>query len=162
MNFGKYTRNTVLTFVAAIVFLLSPIGDKEASAASEITTKEVKEVAQKYLGTPYVYGGTSSKGFDCSGYITTVFKELGVTLPRSSASMYEVGDSVDQNDLIPGDLVFFNTSGSGISHVGVYLGGGKFIHSQTDKGVSISNLNDKYYWADRYVGAKRVASVTFE
>lgn len=161
MNFGKLTRNTVLTFVAALAFLLSPIGNNEASA-SDISTKEVKETAKKYLGSPYLYGGTSSKGFDCSGYITTVFKELGVSLPRSSASMYGVGESVDQNDLIPGDLVFFNTSGSGISHVGVYLGGGDFIHSQTNIGVSITSLNDKYYWADRYVGAKRVANVTFE
>lgn len=161
MNFGKFTRNTVLTFVAALAFFLSPIGDTEASA-SDFSTKEFKEVAKKYLGSPYSYGGTTSKGFDCSGYITTVFKELGVSLPRSSASMYDVGESVDQNDLIPGDLVFFNTSGSGISHVGVYLGGGDFIHSQTNIGVSITSLNDKYYWADRYVGAKRVADVSFE
>ncbi|MEO4054157.1 C40 family peptidase [Solibacillus sp. CAU 1738] len=161
MNFNKYFRNTVLTFVAVIAILLSPIGDKEASA-SDFSTKEVKEIAQKYLGSPYLYGGTTSKGFDCSGYITTVFKELGVSLPRSSASMYGVGESVDKNDLIPGDLVFFNTSGSGISHVGIYLGGGDFIHSQTDIGVSITSINEKYYWADRYVGAKRVASVTFD
>lgn len=161
MNFGKFTRNTVLTFVAALAFLLSPIGDNEASA-SDFSTKEIKEVANKYLGSPYLYGGTTSKGFDCSGYITTVFKELGVSLPRSSASMYNVGEAVNQSDLIPGDLVFFNTSGSGISHVGIYLGGGDFIHSQTNIGVSITSLSDKYYWADRYVGAKRVADVTFE
>lgn len=161
MSYKSILRNTALTFLAALAIFLSPIGNDEASAA-DFTSSDFKATSQKYLGVPYVYGGTTTSGFDCSGYVTAVFREFDVSLPRTSSSMYGVGKSVDKNDLVPGDLVFFNTSGSGISHVGIYFGGGKFIHSQTGKGVSITDLNDKWYWGNRYVGAKRVASVSFE
>ncbi|MCT6923350.1 MULTISPECIES: C40 family peptidase [Bacillales] len=161
MSYNKILRNTLLTFLAALAIFLSPIGEEKAAAA-DFTSSNFKSTAQKYLGVPYSYGGTSTRGFDCSGYVRTVFSDLGVSLPRTSSSMYGVGTAVSQNDLIPGDLVFFNTSGSGISHVGIYLGGGKFIHSQTNIGVSVTDINDKWYWGSRYVGAKRVANVSFE
>ncbi|KYG91172.1 C40 family peptidase [Metasolibacillus sp. FSL H7-0170] len=162
MSYNNILRNTLLTFLAALAIFLSPIGNDKASAA-DFTSSDFKSTAQKYLGVPYAYGGTTTRGFDCSGYVRAVFSDLGITtLPRTSASMYSVGTEVSKNDLIPGDLVFFNTSGSGISHVGVYLGGGKFIHSQTNIGVSVTDINDKWYWGNRYVGAKRVANVSFE
>ena len=130
--------------------------EKDASAAS---VEEFKEIATQYIGVPYVYGGTSTSGFDCSGYTRYVMEQLGVSLPRTSASMYQEGTAVDKSDLQPGDLVFFNTSGKGVSHVGIFLGDGNFIHSQTGKGVSITSINDKWYWAGKYVGAKRVATL---
>lgn len=157
-NMNKYVRNAIFALATALFIFLLPIGEKEASAA-DFTASEFKTVATKYIGVPYVYGGTSTSGFDCSGYTRYVMSQLGISLPRSSSSMYQVGESVSKNELLPGDLLFFNTSGRGVSHVGIYLGGGEFIHSQTGKGVSRSKLNDPYYWGNKYVGAKRVASV---
>lgn len=157
MNQMKLIRNTLLVFAAAIVIFFTPVEEHKASAA-ESTVSELNETATKYLGVRYVYGGTSTKGFDCSGYVRHVFKELGIeSLPRTSSAMYQTGEKVDKSDLQEGDLVFFNTSGRGISHVGIYIGSGQFIHSSTSKGVVKTSINDKYYWGSKYVGAKRVA-----
>lgn len=106
------------------------------------------------LGIDYDYGGTTTDGFDCSGFTSYVFKKLGVTLPHSSRAQYDLGTKVAKDDLRAGDLVFFNTSGSGVSHVGIYVGDGKFAHAASH-GVTISKLSEKYY-AARYVGARRV------
>lgn len=76
-----------------------------------------------------------------------------------SSVQYQVGESVAKTELQPGDLVFFNTLGNGVSHVGIYYGDGKFIHSQSVKGVSITDINDPQYWGGRYIGAKRIANV---
>ncbi|GGA53008.1 C40 family peptidase [Paenibacillus physcomitrellae] len=109
------------------------------------------------LGTPYKTGGTTTKGFDCSGFTRYVFAKLGITLPHQSGSQFKMGKAVEKSQLIPGDLVFFNTSGSGVSHVGVYVGDGKFAHASSSKGVTISKLSESYY-VNRYVGAKRIMS----
>ncbi|MET0961076.1 MAG: C40 family peptidase, partial [Psychrobacillus psychrotolerans] len=105
-------------------------------------------------------GGTTKAGFDCSGYIGYVYKGKGVNLPRTAAGMYNSGKRVKKASLAVGDLVFFNTTGKGVSHVGMYIGGNKFIHASTSKGVRVDKLNDPYYWGNKYVGAKRVATVT--
>lgn len=109
------------------------------------------------LGAPYKWAGTTKKGFDCSGYTAWVFAKFGIELPHSSKAQAEMGTAVKKEDLKAGDLVFFNTSGKGISHVGVYVGGGLFYHSATDEGVTITKLDDKYY-AKRYVEARRILS----
>ncbi|QCT00829.1 NLP/P60 protein [Paenibacillus algicola] len=109
------------------------------------------------MGVSYKMGGTTTKGFDCSGFTSYVFKKLGVTLPRVSSAQYKVGTSVSKSSLKAGDLVFFNTTGRGVSHVGIYVGNGKFAHSSSSKGVTITSLNSSYF-AKRYVGAKRVMS----
>lgn len=159
MDYLKLLRNTVLTLAAAFVIFFAPVNEKEASAESAYSIEELKEVSSKYLGVRYAYGGTSSKGFDCSGYVRHVFKELGITsLNRTSSDMYTQGEKVEKSDLEPGDLVFFNTSGKRISHVGIYIGSGKFIHASTSKGVIKTSINDKYYWGKKYVGAKRIAN----
>ncbi|NHN33279.1 C40 family peptidase [Paenibacillus agricola] len=107
------------------------------------------------IGTPYKWGGTSKDtGFDCSGFILTVFNQFGIDLPRTSKSQASIGEKVAKADLRPGDLVFFNIDGKGISHAGIYVGDGKFAHSASNKGVSISKLSDSYY-AKRYVTARR-------
>ncbi|WP_391563809.1 C40 family peptidase [Paenibacillus cremeus] len=109
------------------------------------------------LGSPYKYAGTTTRGFDCSGFTSWVFAKFGIDLPHTSKGQSKLGDWVDKDQLRPGDLVFFNTDGSGVSHVGVFVGDGKFYHSATNQGVTVSNLSDSYY-VKRYVTARRVLS----
>ena len=110
-------------------------------------------IAMQYLGTPYVWGGASPGGFDCSGFVMYVYAQLGVSLPHNAAMQYNtVGSYVPRDQLEPGDLVFFD----GLGHVGMYIGGGQFIHApHTGDVVKISSLGDSWY-ASTYVGAKRV------
>ncbi|WP_242826180.1 C40 family peptidase [Caloramator sp. ALD01] len=118
--------------------------------------EEVEDIAKSLLGVRYVYGGTSTSGLDCSGFVQYVYKQLGVILPRTASQQARVGLAVSKDNLRKGDLVFFETVSSGISHVGIYLGDGKFIHaSSTKKGVTISSLDSGYY-SERYRGAVRI------
>lgn len=114
---------------------------------------QVVETSQKYIGVPYVPGGVSPTGFDSSGFIQYVFNQHGISLPRSTGDLFNVGTTV--KDLVPGDLVFFNTSGTGVSHVGIYIGNGRFISTTVNKGVKVDHLEDSY-WAPKYMGAKRL------
>lgn len=119
------------------------------------TGSRVVEYSKNYLGTPYVYGGETPSGFDCSGFTSYVYKQFGVSLPRSSASQASIGTPVSRANLLPGDLVFFDTYG-GISHVGIYVGGDNFIHATVPGDVvRISSLNASYY-SSRYVTARRI------
>ena len=108
--------------------------------------------AMQFIGTPYVFGGTSPSGFDCSGYTQHVFAAIGIHLPRTADAQYYAGATI-RGDLVAGDLVFFQTYEPGPSHVGIYLGNGHFIHSSSH-GVGVSALSERY-WANRYLGAKR-------
>ncbi len=143
----------------ALLLVVGPLAN-QADAASSVNSSQLVNTAKSVIGTKYVYGGTSTKGFDCSGFIGYVYKQSGVYLPRTSAAMYSTGTSVAKKNLQAGDLVFFNTSGKGVSHAGIYIGNGKFAHSSSSKGVSIAKLNDPYYWGSKYMGAKRVTKVT--
>ena len=106
-------------------------------------------------GTPYVYGGTTPKGLDCSGFTKYVYAGSGISLPRTSYAQYSSGTAVSKNNLNPGDLVFFSTYSKGASHVGIYTGGGRFVHASNPRtGVIVSSLSDSYY-SSRYVGARR-------
>ena len=113
--------------------------------------------AKTCLGVPYVWNGTSMKGFDCSGLVSYVLKSLGYSPNRSSVDQYKMGSYVSKSNLKPGDLVFFaGTYKSGISHVGIYIGNGQFIHSpHSGEVVKISDLNSSYYKA-HYYGARRI------
>ena len=116
---------------------------------------ELAALAPKYLGVPYVYGGASPAGFDCSGFVWYLAHLLGVTLPRTASGQYETGTAVSRDDLLPGDLVFFDTEGYA-SHVGIYVGGGDFIQAETS-GTSVMYTSlDSGYWADTYLGARRI------
>ncbi len=137
------------------------IGSEPAAAASAIGSSIV-ETAKKYLGTPYVYGGASGRGFDCSGFTMYVFGLHGYSLPHSATSQWNSsGVYVDKSDLQPGDLVLFNdparNAGKACSHVGIYIGDNQFIHSSSSRsgGVIISSLSENYY-STYYKGAKRV------
>jgi cell wall-associated NlpC family hydrolase len=110
-------------------------------------------IAMQYLGTPYVWGGASPGGFDCSGFAMYVYAQVGISLPHNAAMQYgSVGVPVSRDDLQAGDLVFFD----GLGHMGIYIGGGQFIHApHTGDVVKISSLYDSWY-ASTYYGAKRV------
>ncbi|WP_018924351.1 NlpC/P60 family protein [Salsuginibacillus kocurii] len=139
--------------IASVLILSLAAFDTEAEAAN--TSDQVIQAGEQQLGTPYQWGGTSPSGFDCSGFTRHAFSAAGIDLPRTAAEQYQVGTSVSRSDLQPGDLVFFNTSGSGVSHNGIYIGGNQFIHSSSSQGVSIASMSNTY-WQPRYIGAKRV------
>jgi cell wall-associated NlpC family hydrolase len=107
------------------------------------------------MGVPYVWGGDTPSGWDCSGFTSYVMNENGITIPRTAAEQFATGTPVDRNKLQPGDMVFFTTYKPGASHVGFYMGNGKFIHaSSAAKQVTISSLDEQYY-TDHYIGARR-------
>jgi cell wall-associated NlpC family hydrolase len=110
--------------------------------------------ALRFLGTPYVFGGNTPSGFDCSSYVQHVFAMVGISLPRTADAQYDVGHPTVGGPQ-PGDLVFFQTYTAGVSHVGIYLGNGQFVHASSSHGVMVSNLSESY-WASRYLGAKRL------
>lgn len=142
--------------VIKVCLLSSALLMMNVSAANAASPSEIKTKAYNYIGTPYAYGGTTSRGFDCSGFIQQVFQDVNIALPRTTSEQYKDGTSVSKSNLEVGDLVFFNTSGKGVSHAGIYIGSNQFIHSSTSNGVSVSSINDPYYWGDKYIGAKRV------
>ena len=112
----------------------------------------VVEIASRYLGVPYVWGGASPSGFDCSGFILYVYAQVGVTLPHHAATQYQYGSPIAKAALEPGDLVFFDDLG----HNGIYIGGGQFIHApHTGDVVKISSLSESWYTAN-WVGARRL------
>ena len=109
-------------------------------------------IAMRYLGVPYVWGGASPSGFDCSGLVMYVYAQIGIALPHYTVAQYRVGVPVARDQLQPGDLVFFD----GLGHVGIYIGGDQFVHApHTGDVVKVSSLNEGWY-ASSYVGARRI------
>jgi lipoprotein Spr/probable lipoprotein NlpC len=117
---------------------------------------------QGWLGTPHRDGGESKSGTDCSGFVRAVYNEAyGIELSRNSLRMYEEDvDLIDKEDLQEGDLVFFDTYGSGISHVGIYLLNNRFVHTSSSKGVVVDSLTSAYYTRN-YVGSGRVKKLSY-
>ena len=129
--------------------------DYEGTYATSTLVEDIIAFSYTYLGTPYRYGGTSYSGIDCSGFTMKVFAQFGISLPHGASDQYFLSTPVTTEERAPGDLVFFNTSGYGIGHVGIYLGGGQFIHASTSRGVIISSLYESYY-ARTYLFAGRI------
>jgi probable lipoprotein NlpC len=152
--FYKYSACLILfLFIQISVFALPPIRARNPEETRLLLLKE----AANYIGTPYRYGGISSSGMDCSGFIYAAFQNaLKVSIPRTVSSLYSWVETINTADLEPGDLVFFNTTGS-VSHCGIYAGKERFIHSASDgprTGVILSSLNESY-WKRTYIGAGR-------
>ncbi|MFK2826090.1 C40 family peptidase [Bacillus sp. B190/17] len=145
----KWVTTIICSFILSISLLVPAHSASAASADSVIAE------AQKYIGTPYRWGGTTPKGFDCSGFIQYAHKQVGIHLPRTAAQMYQKGTAVEKSAMQPGDLIFFSTYKKGASHVGIYLGNNEFIHSAS-KGVRIDKVSNSYY-QKRYLGSKRIA-----
>lgn len=131
---------------------VSAVSSNSYSDASALVSS-----AMGFIGVAYRFGGTTPRGFDCSGFMQYVFrKAFAVNLPRTAAQQASVGVAVSRSNLQPGDMIFFRTSGRRISHVGMYVGGNRFIHSpRTGKRIEITRLNNKY-WSARYATARRV------
>ena len=148
------TADEMLVFSMPVSFTYN---DPEKAVESvNPKAQEILNEAAKYLGTPYVYGGSTPSGFDCSGFTSYVFKQCGITLQRVSRDQYaKNGTYVKKSDLMPGDLVFFGSGGT-VNHVGIYVGDGMMIHSpRTGDVVKYTSINSSYYTRN-YIGAKRV------
>lgn len=167
-DFGEATENAVKNFqrdkglevdgiIGAHTYKLLMGRDIPVSRAATSTSavRRVTQISLKYTGVPYVFGGTTPNGFDCSGYTRYVFAQAGIYLPRTADEQFGLGRAVSYSNLQPGDLVFFTTYAPGPSHVGIYLGNGKFISSTSSRGVVVSRL-DSGYWGNCYYGARRI------
>lgn len=130
-----------------------------ASRGDSSTEQKIIDYAERFLGVDYIWGGASPKGFDCSGFVKYVFGNYGVALSHSASSQANEGTAVKKANLQPGDLVFFDTNGghNGVNHVGIYIGGGKFIQcsSGSNSGVVISSVSSGFY-AETFMTARRL------
>jgi cell wall-associated NlpC family hydrolase len=126
---------------------------RHSSAGTNTIAVDLTRSAMRFIGTPFVFGGTSIYGFDCSGYVQHVFAMFGMHIPRTADAQYYAGYRI-HGRISRGDLVFFQTYLPGVSHVGIYLGNGRFIHASSH-GVRVSSLSEQY-WNSRYLGAKRL------
>lgn len=117
---------------------------------------EVIRTALAFLGTPYRNGGSDPSGFDCSGFVQYVFAQHGTPLSREVRTQFQEGQTIDLDEVKPGDLVFFETVSRGASHVGIAVGNGRFVHAPSSRGVVRVEPYTASYWARRFVGARRI------
>jgi cell wall-associated NlpC family hydrolase len=127
-----------------------------ADAATPELFPGVVAMALGYRGVPYRNGGSDPSGFDCSGFVQYVFRQVGTVLPREVREQFRVGDVINRDEVRPGDLVFFETVSRGASHVGLAIGSGEFVHAPSSRGVVRIERLTSTYWAQRYVGARRI------
>jgi len=145
----KFATTPHLSSVLHVQKFASGIAARGAAMASRLTRN-----AMRFLGVPYAFGGTSGYGFDCSGFVQHVFAMAGLRLPRTADAQYYAARRISGAPKA-GDLVFFQTYEPGPSHVGISLGGSRFVHASSSHGVMVSTLRDSY-WSARYIGAKRI------
>lgn len=158
----RYVVMTLL-FCANMVRAEPAVGDLDPSAVKAPVTEQQQEIllyALSLSGTQYKYGGrTEDRGFDCSGFVSHVFRQVaGMALPHNALAISQAGARIEKNELQPGDLVFFNTLRRAFSHVGIYIGDNRFIHASSSKtgDVMVSDMTEKY-WSKRFDGARRLA-----
>ncbi len=131
---------------------------QKTSRGDTVLAESIIDYAKRFKGVKYVWGGTTAKGFDCSGFTKYVYGHFDISLDRNSKAQAKNGTYIKKADLLPGDLVFFDTNGGNnlINHVGIYIGNGKMIHSSSNyKGVVISTISSGFY-AKSYMTARRV------
>lgn len=165
------TGITSATKAKPSVTVINTTQNKDSGKSTAVPAKKVPEsqpfldkskvssiiaTAKKQIGVPYVSGGTTPKGFDCSGFLQYVFAQNGMSIPRLADEQYNLGKKANASQLVAGDLVFFDTDGTGVSHCGIYLGNNDFIHASYSKGIRIDKINDVYYWKDKYYGGKHI------
>lgn len=156
---GKQTiRHLKKETVTPISSRTNTTGSQAYELETSVTTTTQNDnsiigTAKSLQGTPYIWGGTTKSGFDCSGFLLYVYKQHGIDIPRTVSDIWNHAASVDTRK--PGDIVFFETYKKGPSHAGIYLGDNQFIHAGSSTGVTISNLNTSY-WETRYLGTKRI------
>jgi hypothetical protein len=150
--------NRLLLF--AFLLLLASCGSSPARqyVVSDDQMNELVMYAMSLADTPYRYGGNSSgSGFDCSGFVGHVYRHsLGISMPRTSREISRVGKPISQSELSPGDLVFYNTQHASFSHVGIYIGEGKFVHSPKSGDMVRTEQMQMRYWQTRFDGARRI------
>ncbi|MCX6546327.1 MAG: C40 family peptidase [Acidobacteria bacterium] len=129
-----------------------------SSSVAPLLDSGVVRTALGYLGTPYVLGGTTPTGFDCSGFVRYVYHLNGVELPRNVATQASMGQPVEREDIRPGDLVFFSTTGPGLTHVGIATSRDAFVHAPNSRGVVRVEPLTSPYWSQHYAGARRLGS----
>lgn len=156
---SRVSRAAAACVVAATLTVAAP-----AAATPDVEPVKIERLARSVIGTPYSYGGGTPAGFDCSGFTSWVYSHVGVTLPHSSSAQYGLAGSdgftriESIEDLQVGDLVFHATGGSGVGHVGIYVGDGMFISATSSEGIQERSLSDSY-WGPLWVGGVRVGSV---
>lgn len=151
MKSARFCRSGLICLICSSIFFTA------IPTAAALDPGKLVKSAKKYLGYPYHYGGSSPRGFDCSGFTVFIFKKLGKPLPRNEWQMYAAGRPVKKKNLRLGDILFFvNTYRRGLSHIGIYIGKNKFIHASFwPLGVRVDSLSHPYY-AARYYGACRI------
>ena len=154
----KQKNGVLLSSGMLLASMVVPYAMNVQEVEAKTNATNIINSANALKGTKYKWGGTTTKGFDCSGFVQYVFKKSGIQLPRTAAEMSKRGTSVAKGNLKAGDLVFFNTGAKKgkVTHVGIYIGNNKFIHSTTSKGVIVTDINDRYYWGAKFISAKRV------
>jgi cell wall-associated NlpC family hydrolase len=149
----------ILTISCAPLRPLAPDSTTSSKTSQDITgISEWDKVLSPWLGTPYVYGGNTKRGTDCSGFTSSVYMEKqGISIPRTSSEQFKIGKSISVDNAIVGDLVFFGKVGNvkNVNHVGIYVGKGKFMHASTSQGVTVTSLSDNY-WKPLYLGTRRL------
>lgn len=126
------------------------------AATNARTTVNVRQAAMNLLGIPYRLGSATNRALDCSAYTQLVFRNIGVQLPRTAAEQWRVGRPVSRGNLQVGDLVFFNTMGRGVSHVGIYIGSGQFANANSYHARTVVDSFSNPYWSSRFMGGRRV------
>jgi len=154
----KIRKEEGMKRLALAIILVFSLPSFAFASTSEQNYDSLLPLAKKYVGVPYQFGGSSEKGFDCSGFTRYVLGQLDIKLARTAADQFKQGKAVKKKELRVGDLVFFETYKKGASHAGIYIGDNRFIHADSSKGVTISKLDDPSYWGPRYIGARRVLS----
>ena len=143
----------LLAFAGCAKQVLSPEPPVTAGPPDQPASRNATaaRLATRYLGAPYVWAGASPSGFDCSGLVMYAFSQVGVAVPHNAAQQFRLGTPVARDQLVPGDVVFFNQ----LHHNGIYLGDGRFVHSTKPGGVKIARLEDEWF-RSRWVGARRL------